>query len=186
MITDNISRYRFEYEEAVNVLIEYNKTSKSTGIVFPIIFLYRHYIELTLKQIIMKNREFLEMPEQFPNGHNINKLWRKCRDYLEKTDKLIDPDYCKSKDYNETIIKAYDSLEADLDKFAAIDPNSEHFRYPVDTQGTPLVIDKKLLGKLLRELPSLVVRISYNLDGIVAGIHQIVQDKHDSSHRDYD
>jgi len=174
----NWGDYTIEYQEAVSVLLN-DKTWKREFTVFPIVFLYRHYIELKLKEIILNNWEFLERIKPFPKGHDIYKLWKICRECLEETDKLIDPGFTQSREYVKQIIGAYNALEADLIKFAEIDPDSQHFRYPVDSQGNPILVDNKLLSKLRSELPGLVKRISYNLDGISTGIYTILQDKYE-------
>ena len=98
---------------------------------------------------------------------------------MQKTDKLVDSGFAKSQEYIEQIIETYDAMEADLKKFAEIDPDSQHFRYPVDSQGNPIVVDQRLLIELLDELPDLMKRITYNLDAISTGIYQILQDKYD-------
>lgn len=177
----NWSKYTIEYNEAVNLLLDNMiKTRKRNFMVFPTIFLYRHYIELILKEIILNNWEYLEISLPFPRGHDIYKLWQICRKALQKTDKLVDPQFAESQEDIKQIIQAYNALEADLKKFAEIDPDSQHFRYPVDSQGNPIVVDERLLIELLHELPDLVERISYNLDGISTGIYTILQDKYDA------
>ena len=178
MTPKNWSNYTIEYEEAANLLLDNMiKARKRNFMVFPTIFLYRHYIELILKEIILNNWEYLEISRPFPKGHDIYELWDKCRKALQKTDKLIDPQFAESQEYIKQIMQAYNALETDLKKFAEIDPDSEHFRYPVDSHGNPMVVDERLLIKLLHELPDLVQRISYNLDGISTGIYTILQDK---------
>lgn len=173
------SDYTIEYEEATNVLLDNMiRSVGQSSMVFPTIFLYRHYIELKLKEIILNNWEYLEISERFPKGYDIYELWEKCREGMLQTDKLVDPKFAESHEYIEQIIQAYDILEADLGKFAEIDPGSEHFRYPVDSQGNPIVVDERLLIELLQELLELVGRIGYSLDGISTGIHTILQDKY--------
>lgn len=177
----NWSKYTIDYQEAVNLLLDNAvRTRRRNFMVFPTIFLYRHYIELVLKEIILNNWEYLGISHPFPGGHDIYKLWKMCREALQKTDKLVDPQFAKSREYIKQIIQTYDALEADLNKFAEIDPDSQHFRYPIDSQGNPIVVDERLLIELLRELPELVSRISYNLGGISTGIYQILQDKYDA------
>jgi len=175
----NWSNYTIEYEEAVNLLLDNMIKTGRQNLVFPTTFLYRHYIELMLKEIILNNWAYLEISKPFPGGHDIYKLWEICRKAMQETDKLVDPQFAESQEYIEQIIQAYNALEADLNKFAEIDPDSQHFRYPVDFQGNPIVVDKRLLIELLRELPELVERISYNLDGISTGIDTILQGKYD-------
>jgi len=174
------SNYTIEYRESVNLLIDNMITTRRRNdMVFPTIFLYRHYIELILKEIILNNWEYLEVSQPFPKGHDIYELWKTCRESMQKTDKLVDPQFTESQDYIKEIIKAYDDIEADLKLFAEIDPDSQHFRYPVDSHGNPIVVDNKLLIKLLRKLPELVKRISLNLNAISIGIYTILQKKYE-------
>lgn len=175
----NWGHYTIEYEEAVNLLLDNMIKTGRQNMVFPTIFLYRHYIELMLKEIILNNREYLEIYEPFPRGHDIYNLWEICRKAMQETDKLVDPPFAESQEYIKEIIRAYDALEADLNKFAEVDPDSQHFRYPVDVHGNPIEINRRLLIELLHELPELVNRISYNLNGISTGIYTILQDKYD-------
>ncbi len=149
------------------------------NLVFPTIFLYRHYIELMLKEIILNNWAYLEISKPFPRGHDIYKLWKMCRKVMQETDKLVEQQFAESQEYIEQIIQAYNALEADLKKFAEIDPDSQHFRYPIDSEGNPIVVNQSLLIELLHELPELVKRISYNLDGISTGIYTILQNKYE-------
>jgi len=128
----------------------------------------------------LNNWEYLEIHHPFPGGHDIYKLWKMCRKALQETDKLVDSRFAESQEYIKEIIQAYDALELDLNKFAEIDPDSQHFRYPVDSQGNPIVVEERLLVELLHELPELVERISNYLDGISSGIYTILQDKYDA------
>ncbi len=181
MTTVNWSNYTTEYEEAANLLLDNMiKTGRRNFMVFPTICLYRHYIELMLKEIILNNWEYLEISKPFPRGHDIYKLWEICRKAMQKTDKLVDPQFAESQKYIKQIMQAYDALEADLNKFAEIDPNSQLCRYPVDSHGNPIVVNNELLIELLRELPELVKGIRHNLNGISTGIYTILQDKYDA------
>ena len=182
----NWSNYTIEYEEAVNLLLDNMTKTGRQNLVFPTIFLYRHYIELILKEIILNNWAYLEISKPFPSGHDIYKLWSICRGCLKEMDRSVDPGFAESREYVEQIIRAYDALETDLSKFAEIDPDSERFRYPVDSQGNLKEVDEKLLIELLHELPELVKRISYNLNGISTGIYTILQDKYEGlAHQEY-
>lgn len=167
------------YKEAGDLLLQHTlKAGRQNVLVYPIIFLYRHYIELILKEIILNNWEYLGISQSFPEGHNIYKLWKICRQNMQEADKLVDPGFAESEEYQKEIIQAYDALEADLSKFAEIDPDSQSFRYPVDSKGNPIEIDREKLIQLLRELPELISRISYNLDGISVGIDTILTEKY--------
>ena len=182
----NWGNYTIAYQEAVNLLIDNMIITGRQNIVFPTIFLYRQYIELMLKEIILNNWSYLEISKPFPKSHDIYKLWEICRKAMQETDKLVDPGFAESQDYIIEIIQAYDDIETDLKKFAEIDPDSQHFRYPVDSQGNPREVNRELLIELLREFPELVKRISDNLDAISTGIYTILQIKYDGlAQQDY-
>jgi len=181
MSPQNWGEYTIDYKEAGDLLLQNAiETGRRNHLVFPTVFLYRHYIELILKEIILNNREYLDISGPFPRGHDIYRLWEICRKHMQEADKLVDPQFAESKGYEEEIVTVYDALEVDLQRFAEIDPGSEHFRYPVDSRGNPIVVDKRLLIELLRELPELVERISGNLDAISTGIYTIIQNKYDA------
>ena len=64
----DLGGYAFEYQAAVNLLIENMiKTRQHNFMVYPIIFLFRHYIELRLKEIILNIWNFLDIVHLFPS-----------------------------------------------------------------------------------------------------------------------
>jgi len=149
---------------------------KEYEMVYPMIFLYRHYIELQLKEIILNAREFLDINEKFPAAHNIEQLWGMCRELLQKMDKILDPGFTASNGYRE-ILSAYNALEADLKIFWELDPNSESFRYPIDRRGHPIVVDLKAVD--FKNLKELMGRIEQELDGISSGVYTILSEKYE-------
>lgn len=180
MSLQNWWKYTIGYKEAGDLLLRNAlEGGRQHVLVFPIIFLYRHYIELILKEIIMNNRAFLGISENFPNYHNIDRLWEICRENFQKVDEAIDPQFTKSEEYQK-IVEGYNVLEIDLRKFAVLDPTSESFRYPVDNRGRPIVVDKKIVN--LKELPELINRISEALEGISVGAYEILKQKEDGMH----
>jgi hypothetical protein len=179
MSPQNWCDYTISYKEAGDLLMHTAlKTGRENHLVFPIIFLYRHYIELVLKEIIVNNWEYLGISKPFPLIHDVNELWKICRENLQEVDKLVDSQYAESEDYEREVIKSYDALGSDICRFAEVDPNSQYFRYPVDSKGNPVIMDIKQLAKLLSELPKLISRISYQLDGISTGIYSIISNEH--------
>src|SRR5204863_73884 len=81
------------YKMAAERLIELAKDEpyKSDYIVFPIIFLYRQYLELRLKQLVLDGSRLLGIPADFPKTHRIDLLWESCKPVLNKI-KLDDDD----------------------------------------------------------------------------------------------
>ena len=143
---------------------------------YPMIFLYRHYIELQLKEVILNAREFLDINATFPAAHNIERIWGICGELLQEMDKILDPGFTASNGYGE-ILNTYNALEADLKVFWELDPNSESFRYPVDKHGNPTSTDFKDVD--FNTLKETINRIYQQLDGISSGVYSILGDKYD-------
>ena len=43
--------------------------------IFPMVFLYRHYIELRLKELIQSTASYLSLPSDWPYVHDLARLW---------------------------------------------------------------------------------------------------------------
>lgn len=88
------------------------------------VFLYRHYVELCLKDIIAAGI-YLEMGNGFyPATHNLGDLWKSAREYLER----IEPGGS-----DETLASMTEMI-AQLDQ---LDPGSFTFRYPISKKLLP-------------------------------------------------
>lgn len=108
--------YIDSYKEAADILVE---CACPDLLVFPIMFCYRQYLELLLKNIYYKSCS----EEQYKKficqvGHNISKIWIKVRPLLK--------DDLKEKEFEiiDTVIKSFNKL----------DPTSFTFRYEYDKQ----------------------------------------------------
>ena len=91
--------------------------SQLDAIIYPIVFLYRHYIELSLKQIVKLGSPL--MPEGKPaslDHHNLLDLWSSARPIIEKL--CSESDVAHVEEAGRIILA-----------FSEIDPNSEAFRY---------------------------------------------------------
>ena len=71
------SLYPYGYQKAFQLLgSEALKDDAAKQVlIFPVIFLFRHYIELTLKQIIEIGNPILGEKLDCPSTHDINILW---------------------------------------------------------------------------------------------------------------
>jgi hypothetical protein len=90
-------------------------------LVFPIIFNYRQYLELSLKYLISSYGLTVEV-EPIWNSHNLSQLWTRFTQVLDR--------YGAADDDGATAAVAKIVAE-----FAKVDPKSFSFRYPVDTEG---------------------------------------------------
>jgi hypothetical protein len=93
-------------------------------LVYPTLFNYRQYIELSLKGIIFDARLLLDESGGAPNGHVLMRLWDTARPLLFRIAPAVDD---------------LDNVGRCIKRFDAIDPTSQGFRYPVATDGRPIL-----------------------------------------------
>src|SRR2546426_11026884 len=118
---DNLSLYAVGYKRAGEILAEMVVKSRRDhdSLVFPIVFVYRQYLELRLKQLIRDSRRLLGDSSGFPATHKIAELWKLCRPLLDQTGLKTD----------EQVLEVIEELIAE---FAEVDEDSYAFRYPTD------------------------------------------------------
>ena len=131
---DHINRdygYIEGYRRSADILVNYiqDKTVDQDILIYPIVFLYRHHIELRLKELLKKGRGLLGKDYKKDITHDVDLLWRECK----KISKEIEPESEKNFQSIEKVIK-------DLHK---IDKDSYNFRYSTDKEGNRS-IDSKL------------------------------------------
>ena len=113
------------YKNAADYLVERSVSEHEMDfLVYPIIFLYRHYLELQLKDLFQQLREYHNLSCELSYNHDLTQLWNKIRPLMEKNSN-------KSED-----IENNNHIEARIKEFVRIDKGSFSFRYPVDKQGT--------------------------------------------------
>ena len=93
-------------------------------VIFPTVFLYRQYLELRLKQLLIESSRLLEKSFVLPKRHRLDALWYECKSLLKQIEpKVADQEVA--------------ALEACIVEFHTIDPISMAFRYHVDTHDNP-------------------------------------------------
>ncbi|MGH7451463.1 MAG: hypothetical protein ACRENG_08980, partial [bacterium] len=127
--------YAHGYKQAADILVDHISATKRDQdiLVYPIVFLYRHCIELYLKEIITEGNILLDEPKEMPTGHKIDVLWKDCKIILEKLQ------FDSTKDE----LEAVDEI---ISQFSEKDPLSFAFRYPTDKKGEKLLPDIKYIN----------------------------------------
>jgi len=123
---DALFRYVSGYKEAGDRLVQsLMRNSRHLDlVVYPTVFLYRHYLELRLKQLIREGSHLLEKPFVLRKQHRLDALWYECKSLLKQIEpKVADQEIAE--------------LEACIIEFHTIDPLSMAFRYHVDTKDNP-------------------------------------------------
>jgi len=114
------------YKRAADSLVAHaaEKTADRDTLVFPILFNYRQFLELSLKYLISTYGRAVDVDPVW-NSHDLSKLWSRFEAVLAGFG-LEDED-------GATVAVARIVAE-----FATVDPGSFSHRYPVDRQGRPI------------------------------------------------
>lgn len=140
---------------ADSLVIQVNETGRNQDkLVFPIVFLYRHYLELLLKFIIDVGRQ-LENKNGYPTHHRIENLWPEAKGIIRKMWPGGDPEEMKLTDH---VIK----------ELSSVDPESMCFRYPESKDGEKYIPDITHIN--LRHLGQTIDTVGTFLEGVLMGI----------------
>jgi Fe-S-cluster formation regulator IscX/YfhJ len=133
--------FPFAYKAAADALVDRLEVDRGNHtvtpddrFVFPILFLYRHFVELQLKSLIVQLDNFTQEPldkEKFMT-HNLLALWKHIKDNLQH---LIHAQV------NPSGIRLLNRLIVQL---ANIDDDSYHSRYPMDRKLKPMRVPRSL------------------------------------------
>lgn len=162
---DTLFRYVAGYKEAGDRLVRsLREDSRHLDlVVFPTVFLYRQYLELSLKQVLREGSRLLDIPFALPKHHRLETLWYECKNLL----KQIEPKVTKQE---------VAGLEACILEFSAVDPLSMAFRYHVDTHDNPtLPTDLKYIN--IRNLAQVMAKIHSFLDAAYMTISVSIDQK---------
>jgi len=113
--------YKLAADRLVSQLTEHG--THTDYVCIPILFLYRHYVELYLKALLRDVGELLDASEELPLIHPLLPLWRRLRTRLVAFDPGNDSAW---NDRAEALVAELDSMDA----------GSFTFRYPEDREGT--------------------------------------------------
>jgi len=163
---DGWTLYAIGYKDAADILVEHIEKRQhghpQDFLVYPIIFLYRQYLELSMKDLINQARKFFDDLTPFRQHHRINELWKLCDKLLDQ----ISPG--DSAEYRKEIGRL-------MEEFAQVDPLSFSFRYPEDKDGNPTLPGLDYIN--IRSVREVVRKISVILEGAGAMIFEGISHK---------
>lgn len=117
------------FKEAADLVIE--QYSRDTGppyrdqLLFPVCFLYRHYLELKMKQLLRlgERLQLVTVSEKKIWGsHDLGRLWGKAKELIS----------ARWPDADETPVNV---VEAVINEISQVDPSGQTFRYDVSSKG---------------------------------------------------
>lgn len=126
------------YKHGADLMVERSAEHRydRDTLVFPILFNYRQYIELSLKYLIATYGRTVGV-EAIWNSHDLTRLWTTFLEVLDG--------------YGERDSDGSDGIVGEIvAEFAKVDPKSFSYRYPVDIKGQPIELTHDRL-----DLPSL-------------------------------
>jgi hypothetical protein len=150
--------YIYGYKKAADILSKRISTDHSEVdyLVYPIIFLYRHHIELLLKNLLKLNIQLHNSEETVPTNHNIKDLWPRVKGYYRKINKRK----------NESKINYINNI---INELCQIDPESMSFRYNEDKKGnlpneSLRSIDIKVFSQVIGKVSDTLETFEYQLN----------------------
>lgn len=183
------------YKDAADKAVDAAINDFSDSLVYPIMFLYRHYLEIMIKQMLWEFRSLqfylnkyygnTEYGSEFSKGkdpimkHDLMSIWKELRDLMKESWS------------NEEDLSFLADVEHRIKEFHDIDQGSFSFRYPVDKENNPIFqfdqeIQKVNIVQVKRVVDAITTRFGGALDKLD---HQrvILQDiisEHESALRD--
>jgi len=120
---------------------------------YPIIFLYRHHIELALKNIIRRASRLIERPlkkweEKHLCEHHLDSLWKDLKQIFNTI---------KETGWGKPDAAVIEGIDDYIDQLCELDPDSFHLRYPRSKKDVPylhpnLIINLQHFAEMLESL----------------------------------
>lgn len=121
-------------------------------LLFPLAFLYRHHVELRIKELLFASADYLQLPTDWRLNHNLMQFWQLLRPLLLR----VSPDLLKHE---------LDNVDRIIGELSSKDPLSQLFRYPAYQAGRCHLndldpIDIEIYYATLRQLSEFLDRFS--------------------------
>lgn len=175
------SQYASGYILAANLIVNAlgeKRYNDRDLLIFPCVFLYRQYLELSMKHLLESGWDLLNVTQVYtardgvpahvgrkavPRTHRLGHLWPECRKVLKEV-------------WPEGPNKDLRAVEECLCEFD-FDPNAEAFRYPAQGKKDKCPSD---LGRVnLEALKETMEKLSTFFDGAICGIEHYLSIRQD-------
>lgn len=121
----SLPKYEKETEE---VMVIESLWLNGQQMIFPVVFLFRHYLEVSIKHIIFRISRYLYyFPEKF-SSHNLKALYNKLKELNDKLNAEL---------YKNKIPDEFNDLDEIIENFNDFDKGSFSFRYPCNKKNIP-------------------------------------------------
>jgi len=164
---DEWDAYGEGYKRAADILVLHVMETQQGQdyLVFPVVFLYRQYLEVRLKHLLRDGFRLHDISEGLPGTHRLMAVWQRCRPLIEQV-------------WPEGPRQDLDAVQEVIEQFDRKDPGSTAFRYPVDRDGNRSLPTKERLN--LRQMAEVMERTAALLDACSTGFQEYLQNKWDA------
>jgi hypothetical protein len=152
------------YKEAAERLSAQMRDGRNEILATPMMFLYRHYIELHLKSLLLDAGELLDDPQSIEPRHHLYSLWKRVSELLLR----VSPN-------SEGPV--WDRADAIIKDFDQHDPRSFAFRYPVNNEGQASFTDELWIDP--QNVTDMIAELDLILEGATAMISEYMGLKHE-------
>ncbi len=163
--------YAQSYKEAADVVVDHieHTRRRQDSMVYAVMLLYRHYIELTLKGLLRLGSMFEGSAPEYPKHHSIYGLWHLCKPMLKTAFPTGDDSATKA-------------VEECMKQIALMDPSGEAWRFPEDKKGRAIRHSVCFLS--LRNTRKVMDKIAGYLEGSYDGMDELLEFDGDSDSYD--
>ncbi len=156
--------YTEGYRRGAYLLVEYvNEHGRDQDfLLYPIVFLYRHHIELALKAIL---RDAPYVLDRRPTPAEIKHSQKHRLDLLWQDVKPIFDDVAKAAGWNTLARNDKEGIDSCIRQLTELDPDSMSFRYSRSKEGSPL-LPAELTCFNLRHFAELMEKLAEYLDSL--------------------
>ena len=148
--------YRLAADRVLELALE--KSSQRDFLIYPVCFLYRQFLELSLKEVIRYAEELAQGEAgRTPDHHRLDGLWSRFKNAMgQVTDGSLDDEIAV--------------IENAVLQFAQLDPSSQAFRYPADREGEPVrhIRERVNLPSLRKEMANAAKAVQMVSGGLSA------------------
>lgn len=156
--------YTEGYRRGARLLVEHvmEQQRDQDYLVYPVIFLYRHHIELALKNLILHtlyliDRPLTESEKRHLGRHRLDLLWQDLKPLLSAI--------CQAAGWGELDTADIEGIDDYIRQLSEVDPDSFSFRYTHSKTGTPS-LPAELRHINLRHFAEMLERLADFLDGM--------------------
>jgi hypothetical protein len=126
----------------------------SDALLFPLAYLWRHHVELSLKDIIARGKRLHGEDPVFEPHHRLVVLWSDAKPYVEETGDPKAPELA--------------NVEHNIIEIERLDPGSFSFRYPMTKDGTAKNLPNSLTHVSVPRLQEAMLAVANFFEGVVS------------------